>query len=351
MDELIEKVVSIIFDYRKDDSEFDYHMNNDHVKCWVEQFNDIDREFVLEQTVNLFSKNYFNKEKYKKFLGCASESDKFTRDSYRNFWSDVSLLSIQKDGNSQNEMNEILRGIVDIKYGVTVAVNDMEKNHYIYVDDFLFSGNRIEKDIKEWLDTKNKNNFHLDILLFGYYSYGKYKLYENLKSISGCRNFNLIIWKKDNLLSFENSPGNKNSSENFWPMHTITDSEEINDYILSEERYIRENNKKSKIIYRDFHVKSKTFNCESEVRERYERILYESGCRILSRCHDRQPTFRPLGYSIFPGHGFGGTIFTYRNCPNNAPLAFWWGGKDENTWYPLLPRKVYKRKSEIFDFF
>ena len=32
--------------------------------------------------------------------------------------------------------------------------------------------------------------------------------------------------------------------------------------------------------------------------------------------------------------GFGSLIVTYRNCPNNAPLALW----VDAPWYPLFPR-------------
>jgi hypothetical protein len=32
--------------------------------------------------------------------------------------------------------------------------------------------------------------------------------------------------------------------------------------------------------------------------------------------------------------GFGSLIVTFRNCPNNAPLAFW----VDSPWYPLFPR-------------
>jgi hypothetical protein len=32
--------------------------------------------------------------------------------------------------------------------------------------------------------------------------------------------------------------------------------------------------------------------------------------------------------------GFGSLIVTYRNCPNNAPLALW----VDHPWYPLFPR-------------
>lgn len=45
---------------------------------------------------------------------------------------------------------------------------------------------------------------------------------------------------------------------------------------------------------------------------------------------------RPLGNSVLETLGFGSMIVTYRNCPNNAPLALWAG----DPWYPLFPRKT-----------
>jgi hypothetical protein len=45
---------------------------------------------------------------------------------------------------------------------------------------------------------------------------------------------------------------------------------------------------------------------------------------------------RPLGNMVLETLGFGSTFVTFRNCPNNAPLAFWAG----DPWYPLFPRKT-----------
>jgi hypothetical protein len=43
---------------------------------------------------------------------------------------------------------------------------------------------------------------------------------------------------------------------------------------------------------------------------------------------------RPLGHMTLVTLGFGSLIVTYRNCPNNAPLALW----VDHPWYPLFPR-------------
>ena len=39
---------------------------------------------------------------------------------------------------------------------------------------------------------------------------------------------------------------------------------------------------------------------------------------------------------ILESLGFGSLVVTFRNCPNNAPLALWAG----DPWYPLFPRRT-----------
>jgi hypothetical protein len=68
--------------------------------------------------------------------------------------------------------------------------------------------------------------------------------------------------------------------------------------------------------------------------------------RIRSFSQNPSPSLRPLGFGPF-GVGFGSLFVTYRNCPNNAPLALWWGDPDADPshpfskWRPLVPRKTY----------
>ncbi len=78
-------------------------------------------------------------------------------------------------------------------------------------------------------------------------------------------------------------------------------------------------------------------------RDVLESELLKAGCRILERCPNRKENWRPLGFHSLATLGFGAMLATYRNCPNNAPLALWWGDPDAKdgplAWYPLLPRR------------
>ena len=77
-----------------------------------------------------------------------------------------------------------------------------------------------------------------------------------------------------------------------------------------------------------------------------ERELLLAGMHIRSLSQNPSPALRPLGFGPF-GLGFGSTIVTYRNCPNNTPLALWWGDPQAEPahpfarWYPLVQRRTY----------
>lgn len=86
------------------------------------------------------------------------------------------------------------------------------------------------------------------------------------------------------------------------------------------------------------------FFWSAESRDILEWELLRAGSKILHRCANPKPAMRPLGFSTLRILGFGATIVTHRNCPNNAPLALWWGSLNEPEgahldWYPLLPRR------------
>jgi hypothetical protein len=77
------------------------------------------------------------------------------------------------------------------------------------------------------------------------------------------------------------------------------------------------------------------FSSESN-RHALEQGLLIAGVSIKNRCLNLKKSHRPLGYTSLECLGFGSTVVTYRNCPNNTPLAFWVG----DPWFPLFPRKI-----------
>ena len=69
-------------------------------------------------------------------------------------------------------------------------------------------------------------------------------------------------------------------------------------------------------------------------RQLLEQEFLKAGVRIREMCPNLGETQRPLGHMTLETLGFGSLIVTFRNCPNNAPLALWAG----DPWHPLFAR-------------
>src|SRR5262249_38191325 len=82
------------------------------------------------------------------------------------------------------------------------------------------------------------------------------------------------------------------------------------------------------------HVGKNALYSNDEGRQLLETEFLKAGARIRQQCPNLGPTQRPLSHMTLETLGFGSLIVTFRNCPNNAPLALWCG----HPWYPLFPR-------------
>jgi hypothetical protein len=81
------------------------------------------------------------------------------------------------------------------------------------------------------------------------------------------------------------------------------------------------------------------FFTSEENRNLLEQTLWNTGLHIRGIAPNLKDTHRPLGYTSKNSNnklGFGSLVVTYRNCPNNCPLAYWVG----DPWHPLFPRKT-----------
>ncbi len=69
----------------------------------------------------------------------------------------------------------------------------------------------------------------------------------------------------------------------------------------------------------------------------YRLLSPGSEWRLHRQWYQRNTETRHAAYALhmtLETLGFGSLVVTFRNCPNNAPLALWVG----DPWYPLFPR-------------
>lgn len=334
MEDLISSISSVIWDYA--DGEFG-RLDEAHVRRWIEQFDEIDREVVLAETNRILRRTYITQEKFATFISSLITSTKFSTNNQADFWSKISLCDIQQNGNSQKELVLLVCQNVRSTYGFEPNVNS-DAVHHIYIDDFLFSGNRLISDLRQWIINDAPRKCDVSVVLIGWYQSGIWYVQNELPRLAKANGKNITFkyWSHEDL-RLENRLRYKDESNVFWPEESVLDIPEARIYI---EKQVKE-----PIFRVKNELKNKIFS--NKRRTQYEHAITKAGLKIIGYCQSPSAVVKPLGYNRFDGFGFGSTVFSFRNCPNNNPLAFWWGDPTYSSahpfgkWYPLLQRKTY----------
>ena len=335
MEELAVKLANLLEEYRADEG---LNPKKDNVLTWVEQFSEENRQIILEEMINVFEKRFLLENEVDDFLNRLILNTKLTR-SDDEFWHKVSLLEIQENGHSQRIMNEKFQELLRNQKSIDISINDDTKSHFIHLDDFLFTGNRLKNDLTKWLENAPENS-KVDIIYIGYYKNGQYHAGKKLQELAESKNITLKFWR---LIEMENNPHCQNVSEVLWPSDEILECDGTNDYLQTQGKY----KLRDTIQVANSHCEESIFTSETN-RKILEKEFTLAGLNIMSHFDDEhKKKWKPLGKTSYPGFGFGAMVFSYRNCPNNTPLAFWWGDWENNqVWYPLLQRKTYPQAVE-----
>ena len=331
---LPQKIANIIGTYRN--GEFGAYDHN-HVLRWASQFEADEQNIVLEETHKILKRNFITKDKFFQFVDVLIDSDVVHVNDKDNYWKNASALNIQKNGNSQNEINEIFASKIFEQYGVTDLVGK-QSTEYIYLDDFIFSGNRLYADMEDWIINESPEKCRVCIITIGWFIYGQWCTENKLKKLAEKTGKSIdFVFASYTEFRLENRLYRKDYSEVFWPTELVAELEGYPQFLARENfspKYRVTNGVSNKVFSRSR-------------REEYEKIIFKYGLKIMTFPSSNSPVVKPLGYSTYRGFGFGSTMFSFRNCPNNNPLVFWWGDPAADSshpfsnWYPLLQRKTY----------
>ncbi len=304
-----------------------------HVDRWVKQFNDGVQLPLLRELDQVFKKTYLDEASVTGFLKGLVKNKKLAGEDLCAFWTNAHFLSIQQNGHSQKEMLEIFDAELRAQCKLRVKDCGRDGGAYIYLDDVMFSGNRVGNDLAKWIEELAPANATVHVIVTAIHTSGEYLVGKRIKQTiadSG-KKIEIHYWRA---LNIENRKYYKNDSEVLWPCE-IPDDEQVKQYVAKPHKYPLEPRKPG--------GKLGPFSSE-EGRQLLERELLIAGVRIRALSENPKEIIRPLGFSPF-GLGFGSMIVTFRNCPNNTPLALWWGDPEATSgpfhWYPLLPRKTY----------
>lgn len=315
-----------------------------HVEKWANQFSQENMLTFLREFSLLIKNSFILESTMNSFLGSLIDNQSLTGGDPVKFWTKSNFLDIQKKGQSQKEMLKLFSKNLQERYQINLSECGSALGDFIYLDDIIFTGNRVATDLESWIAQTAPNNCVIHIITIAYHTSGHYYLQSNkLKNIiaNSGKKIKVNFWRVNSL---ENRKKYRNTSDVLWPSHIPNDGNTQN-YMQQQSNQFEPRTTNSSI------GSAKLFSTP-EGREVLETEFLKAGTKILSNVLSTSTFNKPLGCGQF-GLGFGSTIVTYRNCPNNTPLALWWGSINPTAgalnWYPLLPRKTYSSIENIFN--
>ena len=319
-EDLLVSIASTIKDYRAGEIA---EPTRDHVDRWIRQFGEEVQVPMLRELDHVFKRTYVSHHKLRELL--TNIAGAFPH----GFWQSAHILDVQENGNSQREIREVLGQILRERYGPDVNFSGSDGADFVYLDDAIFTGDRFLVDFLMHLLPRdapdNPTNQTVHIMVIALHELGRYWIEQNVSPLSEKSGLTVEFHSFDEF-RFENRRAYRNQSNVLWPTAEIFDDESFASRLPSV-------------------ITSHPFATEAG-RQLLEREFLNAGLRIRGFANNPSQRLKALGYSRFDP-GFGSLFVTYRNCPNNCPLALWYGDPSYEPnhplgrWYPLFPRKTY----------
>ena len=151
---LEEQIAEKIKNYRKGTGVYDA----EHVDRWISQFPEEERMVVLTETNRLLEQNYVDQAKlmeWERYI--ETNADIMGADPQKTI-SKSQFLDIQTKGNSQKRLVPMVESYLQAcgYTGVNTCAPGEVRN-YFYLDDCLFTGMTLLKDVGCWMETENPN--------------------------------------------------------------------------------------------------------------------------------------------------------------------------------------------------
>lgn len=340
-DDLLVSVASEIKTYRKGDLP---EPTPNHVDRWLHQFTPAQQLPFLQEFDHVIKQNFITQKSVMDFLRNLVANQELVGTDPTEYWSSANFLSIQRNGQSQKEMLKLFSKCLEEECGLELDACGDDRGDFIYLDDVMFSGSRVGNDLEAWIINSAPQSATVHVIVAALHSGGSYLVDNKLKTVVGQSGKKIAI-KYWHAFEIENRKRYKNSSGVLWPT-AVPNVAEVHAYMALPSKYPFEPRLPSAAAIEPFSSEAGRQVLESE--------FFIAGAKIRAMSENPKPSMRPLGFSPF-GVGFGSMIVTYRNCPNNCPLAMWWGDPEATSgalhWYPLLPREGYSSPRNIFNDF
>jgi len=320
-DDLLASIAATTTDYREGDLTAP---TSEHVDRWINQFDAAVQLPILREMDHVLKQTYFSRKGTREFLAGLFQTEKLVGGDPCAFWKGVKFLDIQGGGASQKEMIALFSKVLKKNCGFEAADCGRTPNAFVYLDDAIFTGNRVRRDLETWIAKEAPAQATVHVVTIALHSGGQFYANGRIQEAAKVAGKSVTIswWRATEL---EDRRTYTYSSDVLRPV-SIPDDPAVQAYVAAM-RYPPN-------LRTAGHVGGKGIFSSDQGRQLLEQEFLKAGVRIRSLCPHLGDTQRPLGHMTLETLGFGSLIVTFRNCPNNAPLALWAG----DPWYPLFPR-------------
>lgn len=297
-----------------------------HVGKWINQFDYAVQLPMLREMDHVLKKTYFTRQNFVTFLTGLLKSKKFAGENPCEFWKNVGFLDIQHGGASQADMLKFFDELLKEECGLSIADCGKDAQTYVYLDDATFTGNRVLKDLSRWISEMAPQKAFVHIVTIALHTqgqgYANGKLRNAIKAAG--KSIDIKWWRQ---LELEDRKDQTDKSDVLRPCSIPADAD-VGAYVaaMTHKPHLRNPGNVGGLG---------VFSSE-EGRALLEQQFLMTGVKIRKMCPNLHLVQRPLGHSALETLGFGSTVVTFRNCPNNAPLALW----VDAPWYPLFTRST-----------
>ena len=332
-DNLLNSIVNTVKDYRSGEIA---SPTPEHVDRWINQFERDVQVPMLREFDHVFKNTYLPRKRVLAFLDGLIKNQNLVGADPCDFWRKANFLRIQQNGHSQTEFLSLFDTVLESQCGFRTKDCGVSGDTFVYLDDVMFSGNRVGDDLTKWITEDAPDQATAYVIVMVIHTLGKWKISDriNREIENSEKNIQVKYWYCS---TNENRKNSSKNAEVLWPAELPDNNDELNAYLARLHEF-------------PFHPRELGGNpnlfLSDEGRHVLERELTLAGIQIQNFSANPSDSLPPLGFSPFRP-GFGSTIVTFRNCPNNCPLALWWGDPEADSnhpfskWYPLFPRKTY----------
>ena len=323
-DDLLASIASTIKDYRAGEIA---EPTPEHVDRWISQFDGGVQVPMLRELDHVFKRTYYSRDKIVGLLtALVKHPPNRSTQSPCSFWQRTRILNIQQSGESQDEIRNLFGGVLHYECGLNIEQTDTDGQTFVYLDDAVFTGNRVIQDLSAWMaHAPSKATVYICVMVS--HSGGEYWSKTRIAQIAADagNDIDLRFWQ---FSRFENRKFYRDSAEVLWPI-AVPDDVDVRAYLANAPHQFE-------LRRPGVQLRQAYFSSE-EGRQLLEREFLRTGIQIHKAHNQVSQSLKPLGFSNFEP-GFGSLLVFFRNCPNNCPLALWWS---LGNWYPLFPRKTY----------